>query len=254
MTGPYDEDEIRPEEPVVVRDRRKVDPETSELRQESTLRERPVGGTDTQPDTAAGSPDGAEVVEPADVDTGEPAEAVSPVEKELAERTADLQRVQAEYANYRKRVDRDREAERTAAKAAVVSEMLPLLDDLGRAEAHGDLTGAFKAVADKLTDVLTRSGLTAFGAEGEEFDPNVHEAVQHDTSPEVSGPTVTTVLRQGYALGEKVLRHAMVAVTDHEPEPGPTQDAADEQAAAQGGPIDPPAEGQLPVDGDENTQ
>src|SRR5699024_6680665 len=103
----------------------------------------------------------------------------SQLESELAQRTADLQRLQAEYANYRKRVERDREAERTAAQASVVEQLLPILDDLGRADAHGDLTGAFKSFADKLTSALTNSGLAPFGAEGDTFDPSVHEAVQH---------------------------------------------------------------------------
>jgi molecular chaperone GrpE len=133
------------------------------------------------------------------------------------ELTADLQRVSAEYANYRKRVERDREAVIAAAKASVVTDLLTVLDDVERAESHGDLTGAFKAVADKLLGSLTASGLESFGEEGDDFDPSVHQAVQHDTSPEVSSPTVTTVLRRGYRFGDRVLRPAMVAVTDHEP-------------------------------------
>lgn len=259
MTAPRDEDEIRPEEPVIVRDRRKVDPETGELRQESIQQEMPTGGS-ASTGSPAGAPSGealeGEIVEPAgERTTGEPAEAAdSQVAKELAERTADLQRVQAEYANYRKRIERDRESERIAAQATVVGELLPVLDDLGRAEAHGDLTGAFKAVADKLTDVLTSAGLTAFGAEGEVFDPGVHEAVQHDTSPQVSGPTVTTVLRQGYALGDRVLRHAMVAVTDHEPGQTPAVEQVADTPAGPENPVDPPAGGDLPIDGDGNTK
>jgi molecular chaperone GrpE len=158
---------------------------------------------------------------------------VADVERELAERTADLQRIQAEYANYRKRVERDREAVVASAKASVVNELLPLLDDLERADRHGDLVGAFKAVGDKLIGSLQRSGLESFGAEGEAFDPSVHEAVQHNTSPDVTGPTVTIVMRSGYKFGERVLRPALVGVTDHEP------------GAA---PVDPPVEGLLPID------
>ena len=138
-------------------------------------------------------------------------------QKQADDLTADLKRVTAEYANYRKRVERDREAVIASAKASVAGELLTVLDDLERAEAHGDLTGAFKSVADKLVGALNSAGLEHFGAEGDEFDPSVHEAVQHTTSPEVSGPTVTTVLRRGYRFGERVLRPAMVAVTDHEP-------------------------------------
>lgn len=218
------------EEPrVVVRDRRKIDPETGQVRTQPE-QEAPAA------DAAAGAPAGT----PAGLPAGESLvdEAVAPVselEKELAERTSDLQRVQAEYANYRKRVERDRVAVVNAAKASVVAELLPLLDDIERAELHGDLNGAFKAVADKLAAGLQRVGLEAFGDEGEPFDPSVHEAVQHATSPEVDGPTVTTVMRRGYKFGERVLRAAMVAVTDHAPGAEP---AAEEAAAA-------------PVDGDQ---
>jgi len=135
----------------------------------------------------------------------------------LEERTADLQRLQAEYANYRKRIDRDREVVITNAKASVATELLAVLDDIERAEQHGDLNGAFKSVADKLVATLQRAGLQPFGHDGEPFDPSVHEAVQHSTSPEVSGPTVTAVLRRGYKFGDRLVRAALVAVTDHEP-------------------------------------
>ncbi|RLK60330.1 nucleotide exchange factor GrpE [Actinokineospora cianjurensis] len=138
---------------------------------------------------------------------------------QLDERTADLQRLQAEYANYRKRVERDREQVVTSAKAAVVTDLLSVLDDVERAAAHGDLTGAFKAVAEKLTSSLQKTGLEPFGHEGEPFDPSVHEAVQHNTSTEVSGPTVTGVLRRGYRIGDRVVRAALVAVTDAEAAP-----------------------------------
>jgi molecular chaperone GrpE len=211
-------------EPVVVRDRRKIDPETGELRKPEQA------GEEEAPQPAAGPGLGESIVD-------EAVDAQSDVEKQLAERTADLQRLQAEYANYRKRVDRDREAVALAGKASVVADLLPLLDDLERAEQHGDLTGAFKSVADKLVAGLQRAGLEPFGEEGEPFDPSVHEAVQHSTSPDVTGPTVTTVMRRGYRFGERTLRAALVAVTDHEP-------AA---AAPADEPVDPPAEGELPT-------
>jgi molecular chaperone GrpE len=142
------------------------------------------------------------------------AEEVGSLRKQLDERTADLQRLTAEYANYRKRIDRDREAVVTNAKAQVITQLLPILDDVERAAAHGDLTGAFKSVADKLVNALEQAGLEPFGHEGEPFDPSVHEAVQHNTSPDVSGPTVTGVLRRGYKIGDKLTRAALVAVTD----------------------------------------
>ncbi len=155
-------------------------------------------------------------------------------QQRIDELTADLKRVTAEYANYRKRVERDREAVVESAKASVANDLLTVLDDLERADAHGDLTGAFKAVGDKLVSTLTSAGLAPFGQEGDEFDPSVHEAVQHSTSPEVSGPTVSAVLRRGYLFGERVLRPAMVAVTDHEAEAASADGAGD--AAASGEP------------------
>lgn len=162
---------------------------------------------------------------------------VEELRKQLDERTADLKRISAEYANYRKRVDRDREVVAANAKSQLAADMLPLLDDIERAEAHGDLNGAFKAVADKLVDSLNKAGLEAFGHEGEEFDPSVHEAVQHSTSPDVAGPTVTAVLRRGYRFGDRVIRPALVGVTDHEPGP-----AAPEVPVAPGIPESPTAE------------
>jgi molecular chaperone GrpE len=135
---------------------------------------------------------------------------------QVAERTADLQRVTAEYANYRRRVERDRESVLVGARVQFVSELLTVLDDIDRAEAHGDLTGPFKSVADKLLAVTQKLGLEPFGLEGEPFDPSVHEAVQHEASS-VDGPTVTVVsavLRRGYRIADRVLRPAMVTVAD----------------------------------------
>lgn len=192
----------RSEEPVVIKDRRRLDPDTGEVRQQEQ---------EATPEQAESTPDEAV---PGTTDTGE-----------LAERIADLQRLQAEYANYRKRVERDRELVVATAKAQLVGELLTVLDDVERAEAHGDLTGAFKAVTDKLIETLAKAGLEPFGHEREPFDPTVHEAVQHETSVEVDGPTVTAVLRRGYRLGERVLRPALVAVTDYE--------AAEEQGSVE---------------------
>ena len=137
---------------------------------------------------------------------------VAELTAEVAERTADLQRLSAEYANYRRRVDRDREAVLVTTRAQFVGELLTVLDDVERAGAHGDLTGPFKSVADKLVAVVQKLGLEPFGTEGEPFDPSVHEAVQHETA-DVTGPTVTVlsaVLRRGYRIGDRVLRPAMV--------------------------------------------
>jgi molecular chaperone GrpE len=187
----------------VVRDRRRIDPDTGEIRPPA-------------PETGFGAPEPEVAVTPDEVLDAAPSQEVE-LKAQLDERTADLQRLQAEYANYRKRIDRDREAVVNNAKATVATELLSVLDDIDRAAQHGDLTGAFKAVADKLVATLERTGLESFGHEGEPFDPSVHEAVQHDTSPDVSGPTVTAVLRRGYRFGDRVARAALVAVTDHEP-------------------------------------
>jgi molecular chaperone GrpE len=135
---------------------------------------------------------------------------------ELEERTRDLQRVTAEYANYRKRVDRDRSLVVEQASANVLGALLPVLDDLDRAREHGDLVGPFGSVADQLTAALTKFGLTVFGAKGDPFDPTRHEAVAHLTSAEVTEPTCIDVMRRGYLLGERLLRPALVAVADPE--------------------------------------
>jgi molecular chaperone GrpE len=188
-------------ERVVVRDRRRIDPVTGQAR--ASVGDEPTGA-------GAGHEPGVE--EPLAADDLRVVE----LQAEVAERTADLQRVSAEYANYRRRVDRDREAVLASARAQFVGELLTVLDDLDRAEAHGDLTGAFKAVADKLVAVIQKQGLESFGANGELFDPSIHEAVQHETA-DVAGPTVTVVsavLRRGYRLADRVLRPAMVTVID----------------------------------------
>ena len=134
----------------------------------------------------------------------------------VASLTEDLQRLTAEYANYRKRVDRDRITDREASFALVMSELLPILDNIERAEEHGELTGGFKAVADQLLAVTTKLGLVKFGSEKEAFDPQVHEALMHETSPDVTETSVTKVLQPGYKFKERVIRPARVAVADPE--------------------------------------
>jgi len=191
-------------EPITVVDNRKIDPETGEVR---------TGGADEQSAPAPESENGAAQAEPAAPSGDGAAPDSDRVAGELAERTADLQRLTAEYANYRRRVERDRKAAVDAAKAAVVTELLGVLDDLDRAKAHGDLeSGPLKSVADKLTDALRKQGLEEFGAEGEPFDPTLHEAVQHEGSGH--DPVIGVVMRKGYRFGERVLRHALVGVTD----------------------------------------
>ena len=130
--------------------------------------------------------------------------------------TADLQRLQAEYSNYRKRVERDRAVASEIAVAAVLSELLSTLDDIDRAAEHGELTGGFKSVADQLINTTTKLGLEKYGKDGDEFDPQIHEALMHETSADVKVATASKILQPGYKFKERVLRPARVAVTDPE--------------------------------------
>jgi molecular chaperone GrpE len=149
------------------------------------------------------------------------------LEQAVAERTADLQRLQAEYANYRKRVERDRVMVRDIATADVLVSMLPIVDDIDRARAHGDLTGAFKAVADHFDTALTKLGLEAFAEVGDLFDPAQHEAVLHSESDAVDAPTVTTVMRRGYKFADRLVRPAMVGVSEPAHSPQPTEETSE---------------------------
>jgi molecular chaperone GrpE len=128
--------------------------------------------------------------------------------------TADLQRLQAEYANYRKRVERDRAVASEIAIASVLNELLPLLDGLDRAAEHEELTGGFKAIADQLNSITSRIGLEKFGEAGTQFDPKIHDALMHETSADVLVPTASKILQSGYKFKERILRPASVAVTD----------------------------------------
>ena len=228
MTAPRDEEQPR----VVIRDKRRIDPTSGAVR-------APAG---EQP---AGAPSGAQAREEQMSEQETPVAEQAPpaddgdLQKQLAERTEDLQRVTAEYANYRRRVDRDRSLVVDQAAERFATQLFPIVDDIERARDHDELTGGFKLVADRILGVVEGLGVTAFGAPGDPFDPALHEAVIHDTSPDVSVPTATTVLRQGYRRGDRVLRTAMVAVTDPE-SPSPEAPVTDEAA---------PAAGQEPSDG-----
>ena len=135
-----------------------------------------------------------------------------------AERLADLQRVQAEYINYKKRIERDREAQKDATTARVLESLLPVLDDIYLAREHGDLEGTpFEKIADKLQATLTKLGLTPFGAVGEPFDPTHHEALMHieaEVPEDAEGTTIVQVMQPGYRLGDRMVRPARVAVAD----------------------------------------
>lgn len=148
----------------------------------------------------------------------------------LGERTADLQRLQAEYQNYRRRVERDRVTVKEIAVANLLGELLPVLDDVGRAREHEELTGGFKSVADSLEAITAKMGLQQFGEEGEPFDPTIHEALMHSYAPDVTETTCVAILQPGYRFGERTIRPARVAVA--EPQPGAQQAkeaAADEE-------------------------
>ena len=182
-------------------DKRRIDPDTGLLRPQDEVR---------QPETPAASPEVVSVeeqVEAAFVE-GE----ITEVEAKVTELTADLQRVHAEYANYRRRVDRDRELVREVAVGGVLAELVAIVDDVDRARQHGELEGAFKTVGEALEATLARIGLEKFGEEGEVFDPNVHEALTHEASDEVTEPTVAGVYQPGYRYAGRVLRPARVAV------------------------------------------
>jgi molecular chaperone GrpE len=140
-------------------------------------------------------------------------------EARLAERTADLQRLQAEYANYRKRVDRDRAVVREQAVVAALTGLLPVLDAIGQAREHGELSGGFKSVADSLQSALGKLGLVAYGDKGDPFDPKIHEALTHSYSPDVAEVTCVEIFQPGYKVGDRILRPARVAVA--EPATGP---------------------------------
>jgi molecular chaperone GrpE len=147
-------------------------------------------------------------------DSGRPAAGAEVIAARLAERTADLQRLQAEYANYRKRVERDRMAVREQALANVLTELLPILDDIGRAREHEELTGGFKSVADSLEAAAVKLGLNSYGEDGDPFDPKLHEALMHSYSRDVAEPTCVRILQPGYKVGERILRPARVAVAE----------------------------------------
>jgi molecular chaperone GrpE len=185
----------------VIRDKRRIDPVTGEVREPKTAA-APSPGPAPTAGQAGDSAAGASAAGTADLQTA------------LAERTADLQRLQAEYLNYKRRVDRDREAVRDTATAAVLTSLLPVLDDIGRARDHGELVGGFKAVAESFERIVGGLGLEAFGVEGDEFDPRIHEALMHSYDDNVDQPVAKAVLQVGYRFGDRVVRPARVAVVE----------------------------------------
>jgi molecular chaperone GrpE len=216
----------------VIRDRRRVDPSGERAMAQPTgtgsaADAGPRAGSPVDQQAAAGSAtspaagESAPAGEPAGsgaagsvVEAGGFAAELAALRAEVDERTRDLQRVTAEYANYRKRVERDRILMAEQATAVVLMSLLPILDDLDRARDHGDLVGPFGSVAEHLTTALAKYGLAPFGEKGDLFDPQRHEAVTHEVSTEVSEPTCIEIMRRGYLLGDRLLRPALVAVAD----------------------------------------
>jgi molecular chaperone GrpE len=223
----------------VIRDNRRIDPVTGQPRRGKHAASQPVGtagagrpgapgssrpgraGQDVgAPADPAGPPEGgaAPAAAPAAAAAAAPppapadSAATSQLQSQLAERTADLQRLQAEYANYRKRVDRDRATVREHAVAAALSELLPVLDAIGQAREHGELSGGFKSVADSLQAAVGKLGLVSYGQRGDAFDPKIHEALTHTYSPDVAEDTCVEIFQPGYKVGERILRPARVAV------------------------------------------
>src|SRR5690625_2668553 len=206
----------------VIRDKRRIDPETGELR-------TPEGAAPDSPEPEV------EVVEiddeePVIVDEAAEGGELLKAREQVAELTNDLKRTQAEYANYRKRVERDRVAVREQATAQVVGEILPILDDVGRAREHDELTGGFKSVGESLEALVAKPGLKKYGDKGGEFDPTVHEALAMVPSPDATVPTIIEVFQPGYTIGERVLRPARVVVAG----PGDDGGEASEPAESAG--------------------
>ena len=192
----------------------------------------PSGATPDDAEPQAASPSSGEGAAPA----GDAAQIagltaqLDQVRKALEERTGDLQRLQAEFQNYRRRVERDRITVKEIAIANLLTELLPVLDDIGRARDHGELVGGFKSVAESLETVAAKMGLQQFGKEGEPFDPTIHEALMHSYAPDVTETTCVAILQPGYRFGERTIRPARVAVA--EPQPGAQTVKADEAETA----------------------
>jgi molecular chaperone GrpE len=213
----------------VIRDHRRIDPVTGQPKRGKHAATESAGTTGAGRPGGPDRPDGAgsskygKADEAGPADTSEAGETVTAeaesLRTELAERIADLQRLQAEYANYRKRVDRDRAVMREQAIASTLTELLPVLDAISQAREHGELSGGFKSVADSLQAALGKLGLASYGQRGEPFDPKIHEALTHTYSQDVAEVTCVEILQPGYKVGERILRPARVAVA--EPATGP---------------------------------
>jgi molecular chaperone GrpE len=226
-----DERDASAEKPVI-RDRRRIDPETGDVRPSTGSGTAPEGaGADASAPQAAAPSTGSEDGDTAAVDgidelfstegpdvelSAEDQQIFEQAEQDLvAEMRNDMLRAQAELVNFRNRVERDRAANREAVIAEVIRSMLPAIDDLARAEAHGDLVegSALAIVASKIRGSFEKYGVRPVGVKGEAFDPNFHEALVQLPSADVQGPTVADVIEIGYAINDRLLRPAKVAVS-----------------------------------------
>jgi molecular chaperone GrpE len=237
----------------VIRDNRRIDPVTGQVRRGRHAASQPAGTSGaSRPGAPGPASSGAARRNTTGEDAGIPADEVNPtkggtttptaapdapdappappaasqLQNQLAERTADLQRLQAEYANYRKRVDRDRATVREQAVSSALSELLPVLDAIGQAREHGELSGGFKSVADSLQSAVGKLGLVSYGQRGDAFDPKIHEALASSYSPDVTEDTCVEIFQPGYKVGERILRPARVAVAAPATGPAGSGDAA----------------------------
>ncbi|MBO0812605.1 MAG: nucleotide exchange factor GrpE [Microlunatus sp.] len=219
--GPHegDQENGRP----IVRDRRRIDPKTYQVRDPEAAESAPAGQVTDQQGAAPA----------VDRETEQLAAEMKKLKTELADRTSDLQRVQAEYINYKRRVDRDRDLARASGVEAVLRDLLGVLDSISAARDHGELTGGFKGVADEIEKLAARYGLESFGEPGDPFDPRVHEALMHAQAEGITGPTAVTILQSGYKLKDRVIRPARVAVAEPSEPDTVTEEAADGDGSAE---------------------
>jgi molecular chaperone GrpE len=205
-----------------VRDRRRIDPETYQVREPQETAAPAAAADEPEPEAPPARDLEAEVKE---------------LQDKLAERTSDLQRLQAEYVNYKRRVDRDRDLARKVTIEGVLKDFLSVLDDVRSAREHSELSGGFKAVAEEIQRVTSKYGLESFGEAGDPFNPHIHEALLHAHADDIDGPTCVEILQPGYRIGNRILRPARVAVAEPEPEsmrPEPFEGRTDEPSTNSG--------------------
>jgi molecular chaperone GrpE len=218
VTQAPDREPEQPQQGPTIRDRRRIDPETYEVREP-----RATAAPATEADQApAGQPDARD-------------EELAKARTEVAERTADLQRLQAEYVNYKRRVDRDRDVSRAAGVESVLKDLLNAVDDIRSAREHEELTGGFKAIAESVEQVTAKYGLESYGTKGDAFDPHIHEALLHMHADGISGPTCMEILQPGYKIKDKIIRPARVAVAEPDPNAPVVEPVDDTDGASEAG-------------------